>query len=142
MIENLHERRLYHDCSLLSGKRACSLHDKKILSLYISTGIPKGQYKGYTCPRCQKAKVSAQHLRQKEKKKKSSSVSSEKSQPSKDISGGLEPVKASAKKQSVLSVKVLLEAILADSNSDPTALQPLKNSFKKLLQIQRAFKVR
>ena len=29
------------------------------------SGIPKGQYKGYTCPQCTKAKVSAQHLRQK-----------------------------------------------------------------------------
>jgi hypothetical protein len=36
----------------------------------MNAGIPKGQYKGYTCPQCQRAKVSAQHTRQKEKKKK------------------------------------------------------------------------
>lgn len=33
-------------------------------------GIPKGQYKGYTCPQCTRAKVSAQHHRQREKKSK------------------------------------------------------------------------
>ena len=38
-----------------------------------AAGIPKGQYKGYTCPQCTRAKVSAQHSRQKEKKKKTGS---------------------------------------------------------------------
>jgi hypothetical protein len=43
----------------------------RMLSVYACAGIPKGQYKGYTCPQCTRAKVSAQHSRQKEKKKKS-----------------------------------------------------------------------
>ena len=34
----------------------------------------------------------------------------------------------------------LIQAVLADVESDPTSLQPLKNAFKKLLQTHRAFK--
>ncbi len=109
------------------------------------TGVPKGQYKGYTCPRCQRAKVSAQHLRQKEKKKKSGNGTSEKPHSGKQdtSNGGSDAVRTTVnvKKQPIMAVHDLLEAILADCNTDPTTLQPLKNSFKKLLQIQRAFKV-
>ena len=107
--------------------------------------MPKGQYKGYTCPRCQRAKVSAQHLRQKEKKKKNGGGVSEKPLSGKqDVSCGPDAVRvpaANVQKQPIMAVHDLLEAILADCNADPTTLQPLKNSFKKLLQIQRAFKV-
>jgi hypothetical protein len=107
-------------------------------------GIPKGQYKGYTCPRCQRAKVSAQHLRQKEKKKKSGTGVNEKPISGKESSNGVDQTKTSipnVKRQPIMAVADLLEAILADCNADPATLQPLKNSFKKLLQIQRAFKV-
>ena len=107
-------------------------------------GIPKGQYKGYTCPRCQKAKVSAQHLRQKEKKKRNGSGANDRPLTGKDgLIGCLEQFRVSSnvKKQPIMAVSDLLEAILADCNADPATLQPLKNSFKKLLQIQRAFKV-
>ncbi len=45
------------------------------------------------------------------------------------------------KKQPILNPQGLLEAILADCSADPSNFQPLKNSFKKLLQIQRSFKV-
>ena len=114
-------------------------HCAKFLS-----GIPKGQYKGYTCPQCQKTKVSAQHHRQKEKKKRTGSSSQEKgvngkgSQPAADVPP--KPVSI-LKKQPILNPQGLLEAILADCSADPSNFHPLKNSFKKLLQIQRAFKV-
>jgi hypothetical protein len=90
--------------------------------------------------------VSAQHLRQKEKKKKNGSGVSDKPQSGKqDVSSGLSDAlrvtTVNMKKQPIMAVQDLLEAILADCNTDPTTLQPLKNSFKKLLQIQRAFKV-
>jgi hypothetical protein len=107
--------------------------------------VPKGQYKGYTCPRCQRAKVSAQHLRQKEKKKKNGGGASEKPLSGKqDMPNGSDSVRVPAvnvQKQPIMAVHDLLEAILADCITDPATLQPLKNSFKKLLQIQRAFKV-
>jgi hypothetical protein len=45
------------------------------------------------------------------------------------------------KKQPVINPIGLLEAILADCVADPSNFHPLKNSFKKLLQIQRSFKV-
>ena len=44
-------------------------------------------------------------------------------------------------KTPIRDASVLLESILADSAADSNIFQPLKNSFKKLLQIQRAFKV-
>ena len=47
----------------------------------------------------------------------------------------------SVKRKPILDSYDLLEAILADCAADPTTLVPLKNTFKKLLQIQRAFKV-
>jgi hypothetical protein len=45
------------------------------------------------------------------------------------------------KKQPIINPQGLLEAILADCSADPSNFHPLKNSFKKLLQIQRSFKV-
>jgi hypothetical protein len=111
----------------------------------IVAGIPKGQYKGYTCPQCQKTKVSAQHHRQKEKKKRTGTSIQEKgingkgTQPSVPDSG---PKPSSVvKKQPIINPQGLLEAILADCSADPSNFHPLKNSFKKLLQIQRSFKV-
>ena len=90
--------------------------------------------------------MSAQHLRQKEKKKKNGGGVSEKPLSGKQdtLSGGSDAVRlptVNVQKQPIMGVHDLLEAILADCNSDPATLQPLKNSFKKLLQIQRAFKV-
>ncbi len=90
--------------------------------------------------------MSAQHLRQKEKKKKNGSGVSEKPLSGKQdlSSGGSDSVRvpaANVQKQPIMAVHDLLAAILADCSADPATLQPLKNSFKKLLQIQRAFKV-
>ena len=88
--------------------------------------------------------MSAQHLRQKEKKKKAGAGEREKPQPGKldSLLNGETPRQSvNVKKQPIMAVCDLLDAILADCNSDPTTLQPLKNSFKKLLQIQRHFKV-
>jgi hypothetical protein len=117
----------------------------EFISIFVA-GIPKGQYKGYTCPQCQKTKVSAQHHRQKEKKKRTGTSVQEKGingkglQPSVPDSG---PKPSSVvKKQPIINPQGLLEAILADCSADPSNFHPLKNSFKKLLQIQRSFKVR
>lgn len=99
-------------------------------------GIPKGQYKGYTCPQCTRAKVSAQHHRQRDKRKKVVSTA--------EKSGGGPSATADAveapRKQPIFDVDGLVTAVLDDCQSDPTTLQPLRQSFKRLLQIQRAFK--
>ena len=39
-----------------------------------------------------------------------------------------------------MNVQDLISAVLKDVESDPTSLQPLKNAFKRLLQMHRAFK--
>eukprot|EP00288_Rhodomonas_lens_P009226 CAMPEP_0177724748 /NCGR_PEP_ID=MMETSP0484_2-20121128/18889_1 /TAXON_ID=354590 /ORGANISM="Rhodomonas lens, Strain RHODO" /LENGTH=649 /DNA_ID=CAMNT_0019237227 /DNA_START=27 /DNA_END=1973 /DNA_ORIENTATION=+ len=99
-------------------------------------GIPKGQYKGYTCPQCTRAKVSAQHHRQRDKRKKVVSTA-EKSRGG--PSATADAVEA-PRKQPIFDVDGLVTAVLDDCQSDPTTLQPLRQSFKRLLQIQRAFK--
>ena len=96
-------------------------------------GIPKGQYKGYTCPACSRAKVSAQHLRQKEKRKKGSEKIT--SNQTATISSSQGP-----KRELIRDVPGLLNAILADCEADHTTLHATKTAFKRLLQIQRALK--
>ena len=41
------------------------------------------------------------------------------------------------RREPILNVQDLIQAVLADIESDPTCLQTLKNSFKRLLQTHR-----
>eukprot|EP00960_Hanusia_phi_P074189 768177-Hanusia_phi.AAC.9 len=107
----------------------------------LALGIAKGQYKGYPCPRCNKAKVSAQHIRQRDKKKRPEKEN--KPGKSETKSERNVPVKVSEKSQvkmPVTSTQDLLKAVIADCTADSTTLQSVKNAFKRLLQIHRAFK--
>ena len=105
-------------------------------------GIPKGQYKGYTCPQCTRAKVSAQHHRQREKKSKATvAAKKEKAAAAASAAAAAENEGGEARRREpILNVQDLITSVLADLESDPTALAPLKNAFKKLLQMHRAFK--
>ncbi len=106
-----------------------------------AAGIPKGQYKGYTCPQCTRAKVSAQHHRQRDKKKKVAS-SGDKAATTAAVSAEQlgSVIETTALKEPILNAQALVDAVVADSQADPTTLQSLRYSFKRLLQIQRVFK--
>mmetsp|Transcript_32918 Transcript_32918/g.75018 ORF Transcript_32918/g.75018 Transcript_32918/m.75018 type:complete len:143 (-) Transcript_32918:3943-4371(-) len=85
-------------------------------------GIPKGQYKGYTCPVCRRAKVSAQHIRHKEKKKKAAKV--------------VEEVYVETHVPiPILDAEGLLQAVDSDHQADPTVSTHAKDAYIKLLRV-------
>mmetsp|Transcript_55072 Transcript_55072/g.130279 ORF Transcript_55072/g.130279 Transcript_55072/m.130279 type:complete len:624 (+) Transcript_55072:73-1944(+) len=90
-------------------------------------GIPKGQYKGYTCPVCRRAKVSAQHIRHKEKKKKAAKV--------------VEEVYVETHVPiPILDAEGLLQAVDSDHQADPTVSTHAKDAYIKLLRCDRSLR--
>ena len=111
------------------------------MRIEITVGIAKGQYKGYPCPRCNKAKVSAQHIRQRDKRKRPEKENKPvKSESNSERSVPVKVFERSQVKNPITSTQDLLHALIADCTADPTTLQSVKNAFKRLLQIHRAFK--